>query len=119
MTSKLDDVTKQLDLAASHLTSADISRALARASNWFADHPPFRRTTRERLFGIESAADQGDASAQYNLGLLYDQGHGVPQDYGQAAWYRNAAEQGQSERARDPTRKLLSHLRWSWKPLFS
>jgi hypothetical protein len=26
---------------------------------------------------------------------LYDQGHGVPQDYAQAAiWYRKAAEQG-------------------------
>ena len=29
------------------------------------------------------------------LGIMYDQGHGVPQDYMQAAtWYRRAAEQG-------------------------
>jgi TPR repeat protein len=40
-------------------------------------------------------AEQGDASAQFNLGLLYDDGNGVPQDYAEAAkWYRLAAEQG-------------------------
>jgi hypothetical protein len=37
------------------------------------------------------------ASAQYFLGAMYEQGHGVPQDYTQAlAWCRKAAEQGQS-----------------------
>ena len=41
------------------------------------------------------AADQGDANAQYNLGIMYDNGQGVPQDYAAAAaWYRKAADQG-------------------------
>jgi len=41
------------------------------------------------------AAEQGDAVAQYNLGVLYHEGHGVPQDDAQAlAWWRKAAEQG-------------------------
>ena len=41
------------------------------------------------------AADQGQADAQYNLGDLYDEGRGMPQDYAQAAaWPRKAAEQG-------------------------
>jgi hypothetical protein len=41
------------------------------------------------------SAEQGDASAQYNLGIMCDHGRGVPQDYAQAAfWYRKAAEQG-------------------------
>jgi len=41
------------------------------------------------------AAEQGDAAAQFNLGVSYDQGRGVPQDYGEAVrWYRLAAEQG-------------------------
>ncbi len=32
---------------------------------------------------------------QYNLGIMYDNGRGVPQDYVEAAkWYRKAAEQG-------------------------
>ncbi len=34
------------------------------------------------------------AEAQYNLGFLYRNGHGVPQDYAKALqWYRKAAEQ--------------------------
>ena len=41
------------------------------------------------------AADQGDASAQFNLGLMYRTGQGVPQDDAQAVkWYRLAADQG-------------------------
>ena len=40
-------------------------------------------------------ADQGNASAQYNLGFMYDNGQGVPQDYAAAVgWYRKAADQG-------------------------
>jgi len=40
-------------------------------------------------------AEQGVAGAQFNLGVMYDQGQGVPQDYAQAAdWYLKAAEQG-------------------------
>lgn len=39
-------------------------------------------------------ADQGDDVAQYNLGLLYLDGHGVPQSVTEAAnWFRRAAEQ--------------------------
>ena len=40
-------------------------------------------------------AKQGDARAQYNLGLMYRKGQGVPQDDKAAVkWYRLAAEQG-------------------------
>ena len=40
-------------------------------------------------------AEQGDADAQFNLGVMYDEGDGVPQDYKEAfKWYRLAAEQG-------------------------
>jgi TPR repeat protein len=39
-------------------------------------------------------ADQGDAEAQFNLGLKYANGEGTAQDYPQAAqWYFKAAEQ--------------------------
>lgn len=41
------------------------------------------------------AAEQGDVKGQYNLGLFYSEGKGVPQDYDQAAeWFHKAAEQG-------------------------
>ncbi|MEN8206420.1 MAG: tetratricopeptide repeat protein [Pseudomonadota bacterium] len=40
-------------------------------------------------------AEQGNAGAQLNLGYMYDNGYGVPQDYRKAVkWYRRAAEQG-------------------------
>lgn len=40
-------------------------------------------------------AEQGDAGAQTDLGWMYANGHGVPQDYAQAiAWRRKAADQG-------------------------
>jgi hypothetical protein len=40
-------------------------------------------------------AQQGDANAQYHIGVLYHNGFGVTQDYQQAInWYRKAAEQG-------------------------
>ena len=42
-----------------------------------------------------SAAEQGDAAAQFNLGAMYDEGEGVKQDeYEAVKWYRKAAEQG-------------------------
>ncbi len=41
------------------------------------------------------AAEQGDAKSQYELGMMYDHGMGVTQDYAEAVkWYRKAAEQG-------------------------
>ena len=41
------------------------------------------------------AAEQGDANAQYNLGVCYENGYGVTQDYSHAVyWYRKAAGQG-------------------------
>ena len=40
-------------------------------------------------------ADQGTASAQHNLGVMYRIGLGVPQDYAAAvSWYRGGADQG-------------------------
>jgi uncharacterized protein len=46
----------------------------------------------------QSAAEQGQAEAEYNLGVLYAEGQGVAQDYSAAArWYRLAAEQGERD----------------------
>ncbi len=42
-------------------------------------------------------AENGDPMAQQYVGFMYDNGQGVPTDYGQAAfWYGKAAEQGNS-----------------------
>ena len=45
----------------------------------------------------EKAATQGNSDAQYQLGMLYDEGRGVPKDHAQAlSWYEKAAGQGHS-----------------------
>ena len=47
------------------------------------------------LNALKNTAAQGDATAQYNLGLMYEFGQGVAQDYAEAvSWYRKAANQG-------------------------
>jgi TPR repeat protein len=44
---------------------------------------------------MRKAAEAGDADAQYDLGLMYHDGEGVPEDYVEAVkWFRKAAEQG-------------------------
>ena len=45
-----------------------------------------------------AVAEQGLAEAQFNLGLIYDNGLGVTEDNQEAVkWYRRAAEQGLTE----------------------
>ncbi len=57
---------------------------------WADNVPDFKKTLQ--------AAEQGFAAAQYNLGVMYDNGQGVRQDDAQAVqWYRKAAEQGIAE----------------------
>ncbi|MDX7739363.1 tetratricopeptide repeat protein [Aeromonas caviae] len=49
----------------------------------------------EVTFGDAMQAEQGDAQAQFKLGLMHYNGEGWPQDFKQAfAWFRKAAEQG-------------------------
>ena len=44
---------------------------------------------------LRALAEQGDAEAQFNLGLIYHDGQGVPEDYAEAVrWWRLAADQG-------------------------
>jgi len=47
---------------------------------------------------IKPLAEQGNRDAQYNLGLMYESGQGVPQDNTEASkWYGKAAGQGSAE----------------------
>ncbi len=47
---------------------------------------------------LRQLADQGNAKAQYNLGVLYANGQGVTQDYREAVrWFRKAADQGDAD----------------------
>ena len=58
------------------------------------------------------AAEAGDTNAMFNLGLLYDNGQGVAQDYGKAReWYQKAAEAGNTD-----AKKALLRLHQRSKP---
>ncbi len=65
-----------------------------------SDTPDSRTKAQQEEFTIKfkdskAKAEQGDASAQYNLGVVYHEGVGVLQDDKQAVkWWRKAAEQG-------------------------
>ncbi len=47
---------------------------------------------------LKPLAEQGQADAQYNLGLMYSNGWGVVQNYKAAVkWYKLAAEQSDAD----------------------
>jgi uncharacterized protein len=79
--------------SAGWVAAGPFEAAVAAYENGVASHEKGVNATALRL--LRPLAEQGDASAQYNLGLMFDKGQGVPQDYATAlSWYRKAAEQG-------------------------
>ena len=104
---------------------SDSSTTLARA---------FAKDYAEAVRWYRRAAEQGDADAQYNLGLKYLDGEGVPQDYARAYGWLNlaasrfpASEQDRRDEAvemRDQAASLLTPAglaraqRWAreWRP---
>ncbi len=56
-----------------------------------------KKDYKEAFAIFQPVAEQGNALAQAYLGAMYDNGNGVPQNYGEAAkWYRKAAIQGEA-----------------------
>ena len=85
-------------------SQAPSAKSLAQAA--LAAYQRGHYTTALNLF--HSLADQGDASAQNMLGLMYDDGKGVAQDYPEAVrWFRKAAKQG------EPTAEFMVGLRYA------
>ena len=55
-------------------------------------------SAQDDLDTVRQAADQGDATAQNNLGVRYANGEGVLKDEAEAvSWFRLAAEQGNAD----------------------
>ena len=53
------------------------------------------KTGFEDFESLKALAEKGNADAQCNLGVMYEDGDGVPEDDKEAVkWYRKAAEQG-------------------------
>jgi hypothetical protein len=58
--------------------------------------------TPKAMYWYRKAADQGDASAQCNLGVMYDKGQYMPQDYVYAyMWFNLSAAQGNQTAAKN------------------
>ena len=85
------------------------------------------RNYRESVRWYRKAAEQGEAIAQFNLGNMYVQGHGVAKDYVQAhLWLSLSAAQGDEDAlklrnriARQMTSAQISEaerLAWEWNP---
>ena len=69
--------------------------AVAPACVQQANTPLVDEISVDSLAALISAAEQGDASAQFYLAVMYATGEGVPEDDAEAdRWYRAAAEQG-------------------------
>ena len=61
---------------------------------------------------IRNAAEQGNAAAQYSLGVMYDNGRGVPGDDARAVWFRKAAEQGLDAARQDRGSSVIGMPPW-------
>jgi TPR repeat protein len=59
-------------------------------------------------------AEKGDVNAQYNMGVMYDLGHGVPMNKAEAAaWYRKAANKGYGTAMVNLSNLIAEHARGS------
>jgi len=62
------------------------------------DFNDFEQTNVEAAQQLLTQAQQGDAQAQYDIGLHHEMGWGVDNDLAEAFnWYRQAADQGQAD----------------------
>lgn len=81
-------------MAAAVLLVATDALAQAGKQTTRAESAPSADQARQILDRTRPLAEKGDASAQYNMGVLYDQGYGVKQDVDTARqWYLKAAAQ--------------------------
>ena len=84
-------------LAAGLLTLLFCTAAVPACSNRYEDaSAAYERGDYATAFRLmKPLAEQGYAKAQYNLGVMYHKGEGVPADHAEAVkWFRKAAEQG-------------------------
>ena len=91
------DVETALSTARSRAAAGDVVAQFSLGMILYYETPE----TAQAVDWFRRAAAQGYASAEYQMGQMYDFGFGVAQDNTQAlAWYRKAAEHGSAAAAR-------------------
>jgi TPR repeat protein len=96
------DASAQFSLALMYSESQGVTQNDKEAVKWYRldlmygeEGQGVTKNDKEAVKWYRLAAEQGHASAQSNLGVMYKNGQGVIQDYQEAVkWYRLAAEQG-------------------------
>lgn len=86
----------QLQRAVAALLGVMLAGSVANAETWPFDFSELRSQHYAQVYRAQiQAAYQGNAAAQYEIGVMYQTSRAVPQDFVEAArWYRRAAEQG-------------------------
>lgn len=92
----------QMSKAALNGNAADLAELEAAAKSgdaaaqlWFGSYWGAKKDYVKATYWFQKAADQGNASAENNLGVAYSHGQGVPQDEMVAiTWWKKAAAQG-------------------------
>ncbi len=88
------DAERKKSIVAKQMTLAQIEKAKDLSIKWVQNQYCWDTD----IGDCRKKAEQGDAGAQYDLGLMYDNGQGVAQDYKEAVkWYKHSAEQGHAE----------------------
>lgn len=103
MIKKLSLLTAGLALSVSVFAN-DVQDWIQRANNgdiqaqtYLADYYRGKQDYAKAFEWYTKSANQGNAAAQNNLGVMYRNGHGVRQDYAKAVeWYTKSANQGQT-----------------------
>jgi TPR repeat protein len=76
-----------------------VARVFVKRSDAEAGYAAYRKGDYESALRIlRPLAESGEARAQFNLGVMYSEGQGVPQDYTEAGkWYGLSAWQGYAQ----------------------
>jgi TPR repeat protein len=86
------------ELSGKQITGQEIGQTALEGFRLLAKNKRREAAARPKFEKTFKAAEQGDAEAQYNVGLMYHTGEGIPQNYTEAVkWYRKAAEQGHAK----------------------
>ena len=76
-------------------TNSSLGVGVPPASVPGTNQPPPVASADNSIGSLRQRAEEGDAKSQYNLGISYQNGHGVDKDMAEAVkWYRKAADQG-------------------------
>jgi TPR repeat protein len=105
-----DDAKKSRDYIATLMTPDQIAEAQLRARKWKLENGVDLPQDYDEAV-LRKRAEQGDAAAQYSLGLKSESGQGVLQDYAEAhKWFNLAAALGNkvAEKNRDRIAKSMT-----------